>query len=304
MDNTRDTRPIAAAGSMVGAMAVIGLIDIWVVVIAQTISVWQFLIARMVLAVPLVLALSALGLGTLRPRRPGAVAIRSCLVATGMFCYFGALAFMPIAMALAGLFTSPIFVLVISAFILRQKIGPWRVVAVATGFVGILTVLGPSGGALGWVIALPVLGGMLYAGGVVATRALCEGESTLTLLIGIFFAQGILGSVVMTGLTLFPVPPGEGGMAFLTRGWVWPLGDALPYLLVQVFGSVLGVGLLNRAYQLGEASHVAVFEYTIMIFGPFFAWWLQGQPVTSGQAVGIALIAAAGVIIAVRSRDT
>lgn len=294
---------MAAAGSMLGAMAIIGFIDIYVAVIAETISVWQFLVARMVLAVPIVVVASWVGLGTIRPRRFGAVTIRSILFALGMFCYFGALAFMPIAMALAGLFTSPIFVLLITAFILRQRIGPWRILAVAAGFIGILIVLGPSGSTLGWIILVPAMGGVLYASGVVATRAMCEGESTLTLLIGIFLAQGILGSVALAVLAIWQPEVGAGGMAFLTRGWIWPLGDALPYVLLQVVGSVVGVGLLNRAYQLGEASHVAVFEYSIMIFGPFFSWWLLGQEVTALQGIGIALIAGAGTIIAIRTRN-
>lgn len=297
-------RPTAATLNMVGAMAVIGAIDIYVAVIAQTISLWQFLVMRLVLAAPLVLVLSALGFGTLRPRRVRAVAFRSTLIATGMFCYFGALAFMPIAMALAGLFTSPIFVLLLTAFVLGQRIGPWRIIAVAVGFAGILVVLGPSGGSLGWIAALPVLGGVLYASGVVATRALCEGESTLTLLLGIFMAQGVLGVIVLGAVALLDVPVGAEGMAFLTRGWIWPIGEAWPYLLMQVFGSVVGVGLLNRAYQLGEASHVAIFEYSVMIFGPFFGWMLLGQPVTWLQGAGIALIVLAGVIIAVRNRES
>ncbi|GGX52203.1 membrane protein [Tateyamaria omphalii] len=304
MTTSQTHRPTAAALNMVGAMCVIGAIDIYVAVIAQTISVWQFLIMRLLLAAPIVFALSALGFGTLRPRRFGAVAFRSTLIAIGMFCYFGALAFMPIAMALAGLFTSPIFVLLLTAFVLRQRIGPWRIIAVAVGFAGILVVLGPSGGSLGWVAVLPVLGGILYASGVVATRALCDGESTLTLLLGIFVAQGALGTIVLGAITVIDLPVGAGGMAFLTRGWIWPIGEAWPYLLMQVFGSVVGVGLLNRAYQIGEASHVAIFEYSVMIFGPFFGWMLLGQPVTWLQGAGIALIILAGVIIAMRSRES
>lgn len=292
-----------AAVSMVGAMAIIGVTDIYVVVISETIGVWQFLICRMLLAAPIIAGLSALGFGTLRPKRLRAVAFRSSLIATGMFCYFGALAFMPIAMALGGLFTSPIFVLLITTFILKQRIGPWRILAVAIGFAGILVVLGPSGGDLGWILALPVLGGMLYASGVVATRALCDGESNLALLAGIFLFQGVFGLGVIYIILLSGVEPGSGGMAFLTRGWVWPMTDAQPYLLLQAVGSVAGVSLLNRAYQLGDASHVAVFEYTIMIFGPFFAWWLLAVPVTRLQMVGIVLIAAAGIIIALRTRD-
>jgi drug/metabolite transporter (DMT)-like permease len=64
---------------------------------------------------------------------------------------------------------------------------------------------------------------------------------------------------------------------------------------------MLGVSLLNRAYQFGEASHVAVFEYTVMIFGPLFGWILLGQPVSLTQMVGIALIVLAGIIIVLRS---
>ena len=303
MSEATTLRPTAAAVSMVCAMCVIGAIDIYVAVIAQTISVWQFLVMRLLLALPLVLLLSAAGFGTLRPRRVKAVALRSTLIATGMFCYFGALAFMPIAMALAGLFTSPIFVLLLTAYVLRQRIGPWRIIAVAVGFAGILVVLGPSGGALGWVALLPVMGGLLYACGAVATRALCAGESTLSLLLGIFLAQGILGTTVLVVLGLVQPEVGTGGMAFLTRGWVWPIDAVWPYLFLQVFGSVLGVSLLNRAYLMGEASHVAVFEYSIMIFGPFFGWWLLGQQVTWVQGLGIALIVLAGVIIAMRSRE-
>ncbi len=294
-------RPTAAAACMVCAMCIIGAIDIYVVRIAETMSVWQFLLVRLFLSAPLILIASACGLGTLRPVRLRGVAIRSCLIALGMFCYFGALAFMPIAMALAGLFTAPIFVLLITAFVLRQPIGPWRIVAVAVGFGGILVVLGPSAGSLGWVIAMPVMGGVLYASGVVATRALCEGESTLTLLSGIFVAQGVLSTVALTALALIQPDVGAGGISFLLQGWVWPLDGAWPYLLLQAVGSVIGVSLLNRAYQFGEASHVAVFEYSIMAFGPFFGWWLLGQQITVAQVAGIALIVLAGVIIALRS---
>lgn len=303
MESAPQLRPVAAAASMVFAMCIIGAIDIYVVVIAETISIWQFFILRTAISVPLILVASRLGLGQVRPNSLPSVAVRSSLIALGMFCYFGALAFMPIAMALAGLFTSPVFVLLFTAFGLRQRIGPWRIAAVAIGFVGILIVLGPSGGALGWIIVLPVMGGVLYAAGVVATRVLCEGESTLTLLAGIFLAQTAFSVLVLGVITLVGAEVPDGGMAFLTRGWIWPVNDALPYIVLQAVGSAIGVFFLNRAYQIGEASHVAVFEYSVMIFGPFFGWWLLGQPVTVVQGVGIALIASAGIIIAIRSAD-
>jgi len=75
----------------------------------------------------------------------------------------------------------------------------------------------------------------------------------------------------------------------------------LPFILLQAVGSVLGVGLIIRAYQIGTASYVAIYEYSVFISGPFFAWMLFGQTVTALQAGGIILIAAAGIVIAIRS---
>ena len=47
-----------------------------------------------------------------------------------MIMYFGALSVIPIAEAGAGLFTAPIFVLIISSFYFKVKIGIWRILAV------------------------------------------------------------------------------------------------------------------------------------------------------------------------------
>lgn len=278
-------------------MALLGFVDNFIAVIAQSVSLWQFLTARFALAIPLVVGLALLGVGTLRPRRLWAVGLRSVLVASGIMCYFAALAVMPIAQALAGLFTSPIFVLILSAALLRRRIGPWRIAAVALGFVGTLIVLGLGQAWPGPVMLLPVLGGALYACGSLVTRELCAEEDTLAMLAGIWVTQATLGGAMLVWLNLFPAAE----ITFLTRPWTWPMAEALPYVALQAAVSVAGVFLLIRAYQWGEASQVSALEYTIMIFGPAFAFLLFGTPITGQMALGILLIMAAGVIIAVRS---
>ena len=255
------------------------------------------------MAIPLICLMSMMGLGTMRPKRFWAVAVRSLLTATGLMLYFGSLAFMPIAQSLAGLFTSPIFVLLISAFVLKQTIGKWRVIAVAVGFSGILLVLGVQDGAPGWIMMMPVAGGLIYATGSMATRILCSEESTISMLAGIMIVQFIIGTLALVGLTLWsPVVP-AGADGFLLRGLVWPIETVFPYIAMQAVISVAGVFLLIRAYQWGEASQVSVLEYSIMIFGPFFAWLLMGQSITPTMMAGIALIMIAGGIIAVRSKE-
>ncbi|MGS4983803.1 EamA-like transporter family protein [Pseudosulfitobacter pseudonitzschiae] len=296
------TRPWMAALSMLIAMLLLGFVDNYVARIATEVSVWQFLAVRSVMALGLVAGLSFAGMGTLRPKRWWAVGLRSLLIAIGMMCYFGSLAFMPIAQSLAGLFTSPIFVLLMTVLVLRQKIGPWRVIAVVVGFTGILVVLGVQEGLPGAIMLLPVAGGFFYAMGSLATRLLCAEESTISMLAGIMGLQGLIGTSVMIGLAVIAPAVPEGAAGFLLRGWIWPIPSIFPLIVLQAVVSVVGVFFLIRAYQWGEASQVSVLEYTIMIFGPFFGWLLMGQAVTPSMIAGIVLIMIAGLIIAVRSR--
>lgn len=296
------TRPLAASACMLLAMALLGFVDNFVPRIAQDVSVWQFLAVRSVMALALVALLARLGLGTLWPQRWWAVTLRSLLIAVGMMFYFGSLAFMPIAQSLAGLFTAPIFVLLMTVAVLRERIGPWRVVAVAVGFTGILLVLGIRDGVPGAIMLMPVAGGLFYATGSLVTRILCAEESTLSMLAGIMALQGIIGAAVLVGLAVIaPVVP-EGAAGFLLRGWVWPIAGVFPYIVLQAVMSVAGVFFLIRAYQWGEASQVSVLEYAIMIFGPFFGWLMLGQVITPVMMLGIGLIVLAGGIIALRSR--
>ena len=291
----------AAALTMLAAMLVIGCIDNFISLIARDAGLWQFQVLRSAMGLPLIILVSFLGFGTLWALRLWAVALRSFFVAFAMLFYFGSLAFMPLAQALAGLFTSPIFILLITAFILREPVGPARIWAVFIGFIGILLVLDSDWSTLSWISFLPVVGGLFYAMGAVATRQLCEGESTLSMLAMLFLIQAIIGALALAVLGQFEFSVPEGAAGFIQRGWVWPVTATLPFILLQAVGSVLGVGLIIRAYQIGTASYVAIYEYSVFISGPFFAWMLFGQTVTALQTGGIFLIAAAGIVIALRS---
>ncbi|MDA9990358.1 DMT family transporter [Paracoccaceae bacterium] len=291
----------SAATTMVAAMAVIGVIDNYIAVISQDVSIWQFMIVRGAFALPIIIMLSFLGLGTMRPIRTWAVGLRSLLIAISMLFYFGSLSFMPIAQGLAGLFTSPIFILIITAFILKERIGPVRILAVGLGFVGIILVLELEASSLSWVNFIPVFGGLFYALGSVATRQLCNGESTVSLLSMLLTIQCIMGFCALVILSIYgpDVPYGSDG--FLLRGWIWPITEVLPYIVLQSVGSILGIGLIIRAYQIGDASYVAVYEYSVFVFAPLYAWLMFSQDMTLVQASGIALIAGAGVLITLRS---
>lgn len=293
-----NNRPVAAAILMMSAMATVGFIDNYVAVIARDISLWQFQTMRSAFMAPLLIGMAAIGLGRIRPMRWVPVLGRATMITIAMMLYFSSLGFMPISQALAGLFTSPIWVLLIKTIIFKQRIGPWRIGAVLIGFAGILLVLQLGTNGIGLKILLPVAAGFFYAISSIATRSWCEGESAVSMLAANMVMLGLAGLVV----NLLVGPVIVEGDTFMTRSWTWDLGGALPWVILQAVGSLAGVFMIIRAYQLDEPTNVAVFEYTAMLFAPLFAWFLLGQTLSLWQGLGIAMIAGSGVIIAVRSK--
>ncbi|GAA6165916.1 DMT family transporter [Pelagimonas sp. KU-00592-HH] len=293
-----NNRPIAAAISMLSAMCIIGFIDNFVTVISQSLGLWQLHAMRSTFMAPLLVVMSLLGLGVMRPENWRPVLARAVVLSTSMMLYFGSLGLMPIAQALAGLFTSPIFVLLINVLVMGQRIGRWRILAVFAGFAGILLVLQPGGDGFSLWMVMPVAAGFFYAISAIATRSWCAGESALSLLTMNMLVLGVIGGVMSVVLT----SSGWAGDTFLSRGWTWSFADALPWIALQAVGSVIGVFLIIRAYQMDEPTNVAVFEYSIMVFAPFFAWILFEQNLGLLEGVGIAMIVSSGLIIALRSQ--
>ena len=302
---TSPDRTLAAAGLILVYAMVIGFTDNYVQVIAENAGLWQFHFTRTVMAMALLIPVAMVMGMRLRPVNLRAVLARSSIHGLAMVIYFGALAFLDVALVAAGLFTAPIWVLLISRFVYGHAIGPVRILAVILGFTGVVLVLGPeamTGASLPAV--LPVLAGAMYAMGNIATREWCPQESAETLLAGFFIALGIIGAVGMAVLWMMPLEVPEGPAGFLQRGPVWPSATFYFWTFVQAAGSLMGVGMMIRAYQITDASKASVLEYVILPASAFWTWVLWGKGLAPLAVVGMVLIVAAGSMIALRARAT
>ncbi len=296
-DLTPERTPTAAFLT-VAAMALIGLIDNYVRLIAGEAGLWQFHLMRTAVALPLIAGVARLLGWRLLPLRPLPVLGRSLFISGSMLLYFGCLALLPIGQVVAGLFTAPIFVALISAMFYGTRIRPMQIVAVGLGFAGILLILRLDAGSLSLLSLMPVLAGLFYAIGNIATRQWCRGENALTLLFGFFGFMGLWGGLGLTLLAVWPQAVAEGADGFILRGWVAPSGLFLGLVLMQAVGAIIGVWMIVRAYQIAEAPRVAVFENTLLVFAAVWAWLLWGETLDLTALAGMAAIGLAGVLIA------
>ncbi|NCX83831.1 MAG: hypothetical protein EBX04_08090 [Rhodobacteraceae bacterium] len=148
---------------------------------------------------------------------------------------------------------------------------------------------------------MPIVAGLFWAMGAIVTRDYCSQETPSAMLAALFSMQFVLAGLALVALAfLDPVVP-EGSAGFIVRPWTSDWRPAWWILLLQAWGSLVGVGLMTRAYQVGEASIVAIFEYSVFLFGSVFALMLFGQTVDFWQGAGFALIILGGVIIVLRS---
>lgn len=243
----------------------------------------------------------------LRTDRPGLHTVRAGLVFLANMTYFAALAVLPLATSTAVFFVAPLFITLLSAAVLGEQVGPRRLVAVLVGFAGVAVMMGPGAdlaGAPRWTLALPVIAALFYALMQILTRKLRLSAPASAM--AIYIQTMFLGASALVWLAI-----GDGryvglvendSLVFLLRPWVWPArADYWAFALLGV--SSAGVGYcLSQAYRLADAAVIAPFEYVALPLAVFWGWAIFAEVPGVNTAVGIAMIAGAGLYVFLRER--
>jgi drug/metabolite transporter (DMT)-like permease len=211
-----------------------------------------------------------------------------------MFAGFVALANLPLSDAIAIGYAAPLITVVLAWLLLRETVRPYRWAAVAAGFAGVLIMLYPnlrgswagpavlSGSALGAAAAL--FGAFCSAGATIQVRHLTKTERTGAIVL--YF------SLLTTAL----------GLLTIAFGWTVPNGRELALLIgIGVLGGI-GQILLTQSFRYADASLVAPFDYSTMIWALPIGWALFGQWPDRYVAIGGAIVAAAGLFVIWRER--
>ncbi len=241
------------------------------------------------------------GFQALRTRRPGMHVLRGGLMITANAAQYAALAALPLADATAVYYSAPLLITVFSVFILREKVGPWRWLAVTVGLFGVLLIVRPGGEGYSAAALLAVLSATVYALSQILTRKIGRTDAALTMS---FYGQLSLNIFAMiVGLCFGSGAFGETGNAaadFLLRRWIWPTPfDLFLFVVLGVISAVGGV-MMTMAYRDGPPSLIASFEYLALpmsvIWGAVF--WSSLPDMLS--SAGIVLILAAGLAVSYR----
>jgi len=233
-----------------------------------------------------VILFSTAGLAALATHRPLDHAIRSISGIVSLGLLYFALTRIPIADATAISYAAPIFITVLSIFLLGEVIGLQRWLAVIAGFIGVLLIARPGSGS--WDIGVIAAAGSAFTGALVAIwlRKLSSSEKSVT--IGIFYNN--LGSLVCLAWVLL-------------SGWLTPRGDDLWLFLGFGLGCGMQQWLLTVSFRYAEASLLAPFEYLAMVFAAIVGYLFWGEVPVLTTWMGAGIIAASGLFIFMRRQQ-
>ena len=283
---------------LVSGISIFGFSDNLTLLISNRVSVGQFHFSRSLIAILMVIGLGRIFRLSVVPKYWTPVFIRTFFMVISMLLYFGVMPMMPIAEAGAGLFTSPIFVLIFSKFFFKEHIGWRRILAVIVGSLGVLMIIKPGSEGITIYQVMPVMAGACYAIGSIITYRHLREESSLAILMTFIISIGLCGFIITTLLTLFPVTNNLIEQApFLFTGWQSVDGLFWLYMLAIAAGASLALSLMTRAYQLAQTSYAAIFEYAYLISVGFFSWLFWGIVPNLISIFGILMIIFSGIVI-------
>ena len=305
LSGVAEDRPGRAAALMVLALFMLGFQDSIVKLTSDEVSLWQFQTIRAAINLTLLILLTRIIWGTKcpPPKRVWVVALRSLFLVGAMLCFFSGVPFLSLANIAAGLYVFPLFVALLSALLLGEKVGPQRIGAIVVGFSGTLLILKPGTEGFQLVSLMPIGAALCYAAMILTTRRLCREESPVTLSFGVgitFLTAGVAGLVLFS---LLFKPEQASEWPYQLTGWHdiawWVVGLIATCSCLNLTANIM----LARAYQSAEASWLAPFDYSYIVFATFWGyvfWQHVPDPLTF---LGMAMIASAGAFVAWREKN-
>ena len=212
-------------------------------------------------------------------KRPGLHFLRCFFGLIALLAIFTALRNLPLATVVSISFAAPIFTTILSIFLLSEKVGLFRWLAVIVGFVGIIIITEPGFTSLNIYFIYPVIFclGMSYV--AITIRQLSTSEPVW--LISLYF------SATITLASFFTIP----------YGWIMPdIKDLILLMSIGILGGAANLWL-SQSYKFSEVSLVTPLKYLALVFAIIFGYFIWNEVPSIKTLIGAFLVITSSIII-------
>jgi drug/metabolite transporter (DMT)-like permease len=258
---------------MLGAVLSFAAMAVAVRELQRHMGAFEILFVRSVVMLAIVGAM-ALGTGraVVRTQRIGLHVLRNLLHLTGQYLWVYSIGALALATVFAIEFTIAVWVAVLAALFLHERLTQGRLVQLALGVAGVLIILRPGTLSFHPAALVMLLGSLCYAGSLASTKALSATDSPQTVLLWM--------SLVQAPFTLVAALP----------SWVTPPSSTLPWILLIGVGSYTAHYCMTCAMRLADATVVAPIDFIRLPLIAVVGALLYAEPFDPMVVVGAAVI--------------
>lgn len=223
------------------------------------------------------------GPGILATAKPKLQIMRGIVASGSAACFIYAVAYVPLADAVAVTFVAPFIVTVFGALLLKEQVGIRRWLAVVAGFIGMLIVIRPGMGVFNPAILLVVVAAIFFAIRQLLSRWLSGIDPVIT-------------TVAYTSIVAFCI----SGLA-MPFVWVTPQGGKM-FALILGLTIFAGIGeiLIIRALDIAQSVVLAPIHYTLIIWSTFYGYVIFSELPDQWTLLGCAIIVISGLYTSYR----
>ncbi len=272
---------------MLGAFATFATLDSTAKWLGQFISIGEVTFGRYLFGTLFIIIAGRwlAGPGFWRSHHPKLQFMRGVFMLGATFFNFMAVRYLQLAVTSAILFAAPLIVCALSPFVLGERVGWRRWAAVLAGFAGVLIIMRPGTGAFHPAMLFSIAAAFTLAFYQVLTRKVGGRDNPFA---SVFWASLIAG---VLGLPLLATGTEVPSSAGVWAGLVW-----------MGFAGTFGHVLLTEAHRRADASLLAPFAYSQMIWMVLIGWLWFGDVPDVPTVIGALIVAAAGMFVFYREQ--
>ena len=198
--------------------------------------------------------------------------------------FFASLRYLPLTNATVIAYNSVFVTSILSALILKERVGPWRWAAIAVGYIGVAVALEPTGAGSTIGYTLVLVASVSYSALAISGKWMGDTESSSSL---------VLTYNSMLGLVCLALLP-----------WFWQTMSLASVAMVALFAmmAVAGQLMLTEAYRRLDGSLVAPLEYTSLVWAVLLDVMIWSTTPTVRTLGGATIIILASLLVLHRER--
>ncbi len=207
---------------------------------------------------------------------------RTAFGLAAMYCFFYAIAHLPLADAMLFTYSAPVFTPLIAWWWLKEPVSKRMLITTGVGLIGVLLVAKPSAALFDSQALVGMAASILAAFAFVSIREMSDTEPAFRM---VFYFS--LFSALISAIPL---------------AWTWQPVTQQDLKLLLIIGLLATASqiIMSKAYSLAPPGLIGPFAYLAIVFAGLIAWLRWGETPNLSSLIGAALIFSASLLAIAR----